>query len=329
LQTEMKIISANLEDFREYFDWRKFYIELTPLQRTVVKSIIEINCKNWETTFESWYYHWLLAIAESNLKGLPKSDDKIVELVESKEQLKKTQIKNIISNWSNKQHQTLKRLHSEGGNPKSIFNLKGGKKGERRNSLKQIIQKDFELFTDFFPVVMLSPTVCSSIIPLEEAIFDVVIFDEASQLRLEDTFPALLRGKIKVVSGDSQQMPPSNFFQGGTALISPTEEDYEEEQTASEIQISNRNVNNSLDLADSESLLVYAENCNYKQSYLKVHYRSQHPHLIDFSNHAFYGKRLIPMPAKQEYKPIQFIEVNGLYEDQVNRDEARQVVDIL
>ena len=330
LQTEMKIISANLEDFREYFDWRKFYIELTLLQRTVVRSIIEINCKNWETTFESWYYHWLLAIAESNLKGLPKSDDKIVELVESKEQLKKFQISSIINNWTNRQSTSVLSTKKAGINPISVFNKKGAP-GQKRNSLRKIVNENFQLFTDFFPVVMLSPTVCSSIVPLVEGLFDVVIFDEASQLRLEDTFPALLRGKIKVVSGDSQQMPPSNFFQGGTTLLSPTEQDYEEEQTVSEAQSqsANRKANNSYELAHSESLLDYAENCNYKQSYLKVHYRSQHPHLIDFSNHAFYGKRLIPMPPKQEYTPIQFIEVNGLYEDQVNRDEARQVVDIL
>lgn len=328
LQAEMKTISENLEDFREYFDWRKFYIELSPLQRTVVTSIIEINCKHWETTFESWYYHWLLAIAESNLKGLPKSDVKIVELVESKEQLKKIQIKSIINNWNQRQIASESRLKRNYGAVRSLYNQRGAP-GQRRNSLRKIIQNDFEFFTDFFPVVMLSPTVCSSIIPLDEGIFDVVIFDEASQLRLEDTFPALLRGKIKVVSGDNQQMPPSNFFQGGTALLSPTDEDYEEEMSASDIQIANRNTNNSLDLAHSESLLGYAENCNYKQSYLQVHYRSRHPHLIDFSNHAFYGKRLIPMPPKVDYKPIQFIEVNGLYEDQVNRDEARQVVDIL
>jgi very-short-patch-repair endonuclease len=124
-------------------------------------------------------------------------------------------------------------------------------------------------------------------------------------------------------------MPPSNYFQGGAALLNPTEEDNEEEQLELETETSRNALNNSLDLADSESLLVYAENCNYRHSYLKIHYRSQHPYLIDFSNHAFYGKRLIPMPAKHEYKPIQFIEVNGIYEDQVNRDEARQVVDIL
>lgn len=328
LQSEMKIISENLEDFREYFDWRRFYIELSPLKKTVIRAIIEIKCNDWETTFESWYYHWLLAIAETNLKGLPKNDDKIVEFVESKGQLKNLQIRSIISNWSQRQIQSEKRLKQTYSSIKSLYNLKGAP-GQKRNSLRKIINTDLQFFTDFYPVVMVSPTVCSSVIPLEEGIFDLVIFDEASQLRLEDTFPALIRGKIKVVSGDSQQMPPSNFFQGGTSVLSPTDEDYEEEISASEIETVNRNVNNSLDLAFSESLLVYAENCSYKQSYLKVHYRSQHPHLIDFSNHAFYGKRLIPMPAKVEYKPIQFIEVNGLYEDQVNRDEARQVVDIL
>jgi superfamily I DNA and/or RNA helicase/very-short-patch-repair endonuclease len=328
LISEMQKISQNLNDFREYFEWRKFYIHLSSLYQTVVKSLIEINCKNWETTFESWYYFWLLAKVESDLKYLPKDNNDIVEFTEAKKELKINQVRSIISNWSNKQQQSVKSSNSNGLNPISLFN-KRGSRGERRNSLRKIIKTDFRMFTDFFPVVMLSPTVCSSIIPLVEGVFDIVIFDEASQLRLEDTYPALLRGKIKVVSGDSQQMPPSNFFQGGTALLSPTEEDYEEEQTTSEIQTSNRNANNSLDLADSESLLVYAENCNYKQSYLKVHYRSHHPYLIDFSNHAFYGKRLIPMPAKQEYTPIQFIEVNGLYEDQVNRDEARQVVDIL
>ncbi len=298
LQSEIKTVSVNLDDFREYFDWRKFFIGLIPLHRKVIESIIESNCKNWEAAFESWYYHWLLAITESNLKGLPKSDDKIVELVESKKRLKSFQIKSIINNWSSKQAQSAKQAQSEGINPISLFN-KRGSRGERRNSLRKIVTTSFQLFTDFFPVVMLSPTVCSSVIPLEEAIFDVVIFDEASQLRLEDTFPSLLRGKIKVVSGDSQQMPPSNFFQGGTALLSPTEEDYDEELTASESETvpSKRSTNNSLDLADSESLLVYAENCNYKQSYLKVHYRSQHPHLIDFSNHAFYGKRLIPLSS--------------------------------
>jgi hypothetical protein len=327
LISEMKTISDNIESFREYFEWRKFFMNLPPLHQTVIKSLIETECNDWENTFTGWYYFWLLAIVESNLKKLPKDSYDLLDLKDAKVELKTNQIRSILSQWSRKQQQSVKDLLRIGGNPISLFNKRGAR-GERRNSLRKIIKTDFKLFTDFFPVVMLSPSVCSSIIPLTEGIFDIVIFDEASQLRLEDTFPALVRGKIKVVSGDSQQMPPSNYFQGGTALLNPIEEDFEEEQSE-EMSTLGRNVNNSLELADSESLLVYAENCNYKQSYLKIHYRSHHPYLIDFSNHAFYGKRLIPMPAKLNYKPIQFIQVNGIYEDQINKDEARQVVDIL
>lgn len=325
IKSELSSISENIENFREYYNWRKFFIELTPIEQNVIKSVIEINSDNWEASFESWYYYWLLSINEH--KDLPDSDDKIQELYEAKDDLKKLQIRSIISCWSNKQLQSIKQFQLNGNSAISLFN-KRGSRGERRNSLRKIIKTDFDLFTDFFPVLMVSPTVCSSILPLEEGAFDLVIFDEASQLRLEDTYPALLRGKIKVISGDSQQMPPTNFFQGGNALLSPTDEDYEEEQVASEAR-SSKNMSNAIELAESESLLVYAENCNYKQSYLKVHYRSQHPKLIDFSNHAFYGKRLIPMPAKKDYVPIQYIQVNGIYEDSMNRDEARQVVDIL
>jgi len=328
LISEMQVISDNIQSFIEYFEWRKFFISLTPLNQVVIKSLIEMNCDDWERTFTGWYYYWLLAIGESKLKNLPKDSYDLMELKDAKEEFKVNQIRNTLSKWTGNQQQSVKDLLGAGGNPISLFNKRGGR-GERRNSLRKIIKTDFKLFTDFFPVVMISPSVCSSIIPLTEGLFDIVIFDEASQLRLEDTFPSLLRGKIKVVSGDSQQMPPSNYFQGGSALLNPTEEDYEEEKLELETEKSRNALNNSLDLADSESLLAYAENCNYRHSYLKIHYRSQHPFLIDFSNYAFYGKRLIPMPAKHEYKPIQFIEVEGIYEDQVNRDEARQVIDIL
>jgi very-short-patch-repair endonuclease len=326
LHSEFHEISKHLEQFREYYDWRKFYLDLKPNQRSVIKAIIEVKCEQWEATFESWYYHWLLALGENI--NLPRDEEKIKELVSLKEQLSRKQIESIIHDWSVKQKKSVRESDIKGISPNSLFN-KRGSRGERRNSLRKILKTNFQLFTDLFPVVMVSPTVCSSIIPLKEGIFDLVIFDEASQLRIEDTFAALIRGGIKIVSGDSQQMPPSSYFQGGNTLLNPADDETEEELADEQKESSTQKINSSIDLAESESLLVYAENCGYKQSYLKIHYRSQHPFLIDFSNHAFYGKRLIPLPARAEYKPVQFIEVNGLYEDQGNRDEARQVVDIL
>lgn len=319
----LKETQNSLGDFIEYYNWRKFYLDLNTLQRNVIIALIQENCDDWESTFESWYYFWILSNNED--KELPKSDDKIRELFQVKAQLKNVQIQNIITNWASKQYISIKRTQARSISPTSLYNKKGGP-GQRRNSLRHIIKADFNLFTDFFPVVMMSPSVCSSIMPLKEGLFDIVIFDEASQLRLEDTYPALIRGNVKIVSGDSQQMPPSSYFQGSTAVLHPTEEDYETESELQEIQNSSRN---SLDLVESESLLVYAENCGYKQSYLRVHYRSKHPDLIEFSNHAFYGRKLIPMPAKQDYKAIKFVEVNGIYEGQVNREEAQKVINIL
>ena len=323
LQGKAKQLLSEIAEFRNYFIWRIFLKGITEVQKKTLLGIIESNCEHWDTTFECWYLNWLLSGRESNM--LPKSDDKILEFIQAKIELRNQQVKSILSKWNGRQQQSLRDLQRDGLSPTSLYNKKG-KKGERRNSLRKIINSDFDLFTDFFPVMMVSPTVCSSILPLIEGLFDIIIFDEASQLRLEDTFPALIRGKIKIVSGDSQQMPPSSYFMGGIAILNPgddeSEEDAEPEMTLKKNDI-------SLNLADSESLLAYAENRGYKQSYLKVHYRSHHPALIDFSNHAFYGKRLMPMPARTNYVPIHFIPVNGLYEDQVNRDEARQVVEIL
>jgi very-short-patch-repair endonuclease len=326
----LNCLLKNLKYFRQYFDWRKFFNELSDLHQYVIKELIDSRSKNWEKSFDSWYLFWLISFVEKELKGLPNSDNDISDLLHIKNQLKKVQIRSILNRWSLKQYYSLERANKQGLSPVALFN-KRGSRGERRNSLRKIISTDFNFFTDFFPVVMLNPSVCSSLIPLKEGIFDLVIFDEASQLRLEDTFPSLIRGKIKVVSGDSQQMPPMNYFQGGTVLINPSDEFSDDEDLVLDDQSNNSTqaINESLDLADSESLLSYAENRGYKQSYLKVHYRSQHPDLIEFSNHAFYGKRLIPMPARFEYTPIEFIDVKGRYEDQVNREEATKVIDIL
>ena len=334
LNNNIDTIDSNLDDFREYFEWYKFYLESSKLEQSVIDALLDVELITWEESFVSWYYYWLLGIAETQLKTLPKDDVSIGELFETKRDLKKSQIASIVDSWGNRQKDALNEADKKGISPISLYN-KRGSRGQTRNSLRKIISSDFHLFTNFFPVVMVNPTVCSSIMPLKEGLFDIVIFDEASQLRIEDTFSSLTRGKIKIIAGDSQQMPPTNYFQGGINLINATDEDEENEEDddgKSKLPTNatkNRNSDYALDLADSESLLDYATNCNYKSQYLEIHYRSQHPYLIDFSNHAFYGKRLKPMPEKEAYIPIRYIEVNGLYEDRTNKDEAKRVVEIL
>ena len=323
---KIKAIVDCQEDFIAYYEWRRFYYQLNITDQYAINGLIASQCKNWLVYFESCYYYWLLDQSED--RSLPKNDDYINHYCLKKPQLKLPQAKNILWQWESKQLLQLKKAKDEKRNPVSLYN-KRGSKGERRNSLRKIVETDFELFSSFFPVVMTNPSVCSSILPLKEGLFDIVIFDEASQLRLEDTFTSIMRGKIKVVSGDSQQMPPSSYFMGAAASLSinSQEEDDQEESLEQEI-IAQRN-DESLNLAESESLLDYAERNGFRSSMLKVHYRSQHPDLIQFSNHAFYGNQLIPVPAKVDYLPIRFHEVNGLYTDQQNIDEAKHVIDVL
>lgn len=318
---KLSAIHANLRSLRDYCRWVKFYCAQPALNREVIDRLMKTNFADWHTPFRAWYLLWLIAGNEN--ESLPVDDRHHKRWTESFHALKDVQIKYIIRQWETKQAEAVKQAADKHVNPVSLYN-KRGRKGERRNSLRTIIRRDTNLFTSFFPVTLVSPTVCSSIIPLVDSLYDIVLFDEASQLRLEDTYAALLRGKIKIVSGDSQQMPPSSYFQGNATLLI-NDEPSDEEVDA----VANKDHRQSTTLADSESLLEYAEQSGYEASYLQIHYRSQHPALIDFSNAAFYGSRLIPMPAQHQYLPIHYLQVDGVYEDHVNREEARKVIDIL
>jgi hypothetical protein len=90
-------------------------------------------------------------------------------------------------------------------------------------------------------------------------------------------------------------------------------------------------VNESIDyLASSESLLEFAlAEGYYEESFLEVHYRSHHHYLIDFSNAAFYGNRLTPLPVDEDIIPIEFEQINGIYQEHANEKEADAIVQYL
>ena len=199
-------------------------------------------------------------------------------------------------------------------NIKMLYNLRKNAKYGKINTLREIIGTDVEFFKKIFPVIMTDPNTCSAVFPLQEGIFDLVIFDEASQLKLEEVLPSMMRGKYKIVSGDIHQMPPSNYFGAEMDQKETDNEEIDEE---------------TLFLADSESLLDYVNNLNEDvvMSYLDFHYRSKHPKLINFSNAAFYESRLVPMPSKSEYTPIEYYRVDGVYKARKNDDEADKIIE--
>ncbi|HYE60909.1 MAG TPA: AAA domain-containing protein [Phycisphaerales bacterium] len=169
------------------------------------------------------------------------------------------------------------------------------------------------------PVWMASPETVAQIFPREQ-LFDVVIFDEASQCRLEEALPVLTRGKRVVIAGDPKQLPPTRFFE--TTLAVSENEEIESDQQLFEAQQS-----------EVEDLLGAALGLDIQQSYLDVHYRSRNSDLIEFSNEHFYARRLQAIPGhprnRVRYAPLTLYHVGGTYEDRTNEREADRVCQIV
>ncbi|WP_078553736.1 AAA domain-containing protein [Bacillus alkalicellulosilyticus] len=161
---------------------------------------------------------------------------------------------------------------------------------------------------DVLPVWLTSPETVSSIFPLDEGLFDLVIFDEASQCTVESSVPAIYRAKQVIVAGDEKQLPPFNMFQ--SSVVDEDEDgDY--------------------DIDDSQSLLNLAKR-RFPEKILQWHYRSKYEDLINFSNHAFYqGQVQIAPNVYPQKNPPAMIwkKVDGLWVNQSNEIEAITVVD--
>jgi len=169
-------------------------------------------------------------------------------------------------------------------------------RGRKAMKLRQMIASgagtgEGDPLFDLCPVWMASPSTVAQIFG-REPLFDVVVFDEASQCRLEEALPVLLRGARVVIAGDPKQLPPTRFFEATLADSDDSDaEDLEEVFVARQSQ--------------AEDLLSAALNLNVQQAFLDVHYRSRHDGLIGFSNEAFYGGRLQPIPGHPRNKLMQ------------------------
>lgn len=157
------------------------------------------------------------------------------------------------------------------------------------------------------PCIMMSPMSVARYLQPSRQKFDIVVIDEASQMRPEDAAGALLRGNQIVVVGDEQQLPPTNFFQAQGAADA-----FDEDQEVVE-----------------NSILELAVRAWKPVRMLNWHYRSRHQSLIDFSNQRFYDGRLIVFPSDRERGPnagVHLVQVNGVYSSRRNEDEAKAIV---
>jgi predicted DNA-binding WGR domain protein/very-short-patch-repair endonuclease len=147
------------------------------------------------------------------------------------------------------------------------------------------------VINDLKPIWLMSPLSVSDTLPLSSTLFDVVIFDEASQIPTEEAIPALSRAQQVIVVGDEMQLPPTSFF---SAAGNGEEDEILVEEDGERIAIN----------LDSDSLLNQAAR-NLPATLLAWHYRSRHETLISFSNAAFYDGRLVTIPDRLRERPLE------------------------
>lgn len=267
---------------------------------------------HWCALIENSFYHtWLLQIEEED----PHIKDVSTELYQRSVERYKELIRDKRKGVPRIINERLSRRAGE-VMPATKQKLKSeASKKRRQATLRQIMKSFTEDLLKLIPCWLCTPESVSALFPLEEAMFDLVIFDEASQCPVENTIPAIYRAKQIVIAGDEKQLPPSSFFQAAQE-----EDDDEEEDPSLYVDRSNR-------LA--KSLLEWAKP-KLPDQWLTWHYRSHNEELINFSNHAFYGRRMQIASSKakvKEGKAIEFIQVDGKWIGRQNRVEAEKVVD--
>jgi very-short-patch-repair endonuclease len=173
--------------------------------------------------------------------------------------------------------------------------------------LRELMSNIPTALTKLTPCLLMSPLSIAQYLAADAEPFDVVVFDEASQIPVWDAIGAIARGKQVVMVGDPKQLPPTNFFDRAESSLD--DEDVE---------------------GDMESILDECMGASLPTLNLDWHYRSRNESLIAFSNHRYYGGRLVTFPSPvTEDRAVSFHYVNGTYEKggaRVNKAEAKALV---
>ena len=186
-------------------------------------------------------------------------------------------------------------------------------KKSRHKPVRTLLESIPTLLPNLKPCLLMSPLSVAQYLPPQHEPFDVVVFDEASQITVPDAIGVIARGKQCVIVGDPKQLPPTTFFQ--------------RQQDAGDEPVSDA------DIEELESILDECKASGISETYLQWHYRSRHESLIAFSNRYYYGNRLFTFPSSQKQNDhlgvsFQFVP-DGVYDrckTRTNRVEAEAVV---
>jgi len=191
--------------------------------------------------------------------------------------------------------------------------------------IRKLMQRAGRTIQSIKPVFMMSPISVAQYLPPGALTFDMVVIDEASQVRPEDALGVIARGTQIVVVGDRKQLPPTSFF---SRLLADDEAEDDENPAAEVSQLAG-----AARVTELESILTLCEARGLPSRMLRWHYRSRHPSLVEVSNAEFYESSLFLPPAPVAHRDTEGLVVrrtHGAYDrggKRTNPIEAKAVVD--
>ena len=301
----------NISKIEKWFNWCELRYRLNELGLVSVVEATEREIINPQNLADSFFKGIYKSIAEKKIsyhrnliafEGLL-FDQQVKVYKELTSEFQELSKKLLYSRLSAQIPQIFDDIDNNGELGLLLRNIANGARGM---SIRQLLDSIPNLLPKLCPCMLMSPMSVAQYIDLSQDKFDLVVFDEASQMPTSEAVGAIARGKSLVVVGDPKQMPPTSFFSSNNI-------DEEDE---------------SID--DLESILQDCQALGIPSLQLNWHYRSRHESLIAFSNNEYYDGELITFPSTDDQKTkVNFVKINGVYEKggkRCNRAEAEAIV---
>lgn len=313
LQERCILWQQQLNGLKAWCYWRSVRREALSLNLQPLIDAYEtqgLATEKLQETFTRGYYQWwcdAIIGAEPALCGFFSSafEDKI-------RQFKKIDDKYTLLTRKEIQMRVAAKLpKGQANNPNSEMGLLRHQLQRKVGHLpvRALIQKIPNLLPRLKPCLLMSPISVAQYLDSSHSAFDIVVFDEASQIPVWDAVGAIARGKEAIIVGDPKQLPPTNFFSRADSGDGADADDNLVE--------------------DMESILDDCIAAQLPERHLNWHYRSRHESLIAFSNYHYYGNRLLTFPSPHQELGVSFRPVTGEYDkgkSRTNRAEATAVV---
>ena len=309
--TRLKTWHDNLDQLKDWYQW-------LVAKRKAIDSEIGFVAEDYEEkniptaqlkdSFSKGFYRTVIDYIAAREPGLDMFKGKLFnDMITKYKELNDNFIELTKKELNAKLSANLPAFSSEAAQNSEVGILMRNIKSNGRGvSIRSLFDQIPTLLPRMFPCMLMSPISVAQYINPDAEKFDLIVFDEASQMPTYEAVGAIARGKNMIIVGDPKQMPPTNFFS-----VNTVDED-------------------NLDKEDLESILDDSLALSIPSRYLLWHYRSKHESLIAFSNSEYYDNKLLTFPSPDNIESkVRMVHVEGHYDkgkSRQNRKEAEAVV---